>query len=310
LICAAVRAGSTEEALAEMEEARLAGADLCELRLDYVRDPDLPRLLAGRRLPVVATVRPTWEGGRFEGVEAERLKLLEEACRLGAEYVDYESRAEGRLDPGGAKLILSFHDFEKTPGDLEETASRMRARGPFVVKAACLARGAADLARLVRLQLSLGSGSAVVAMGGFGEPLRVLHARYGGWLTYASVRSGAETAPGQLTVGDLVGRYRVRSIDAQTELYGLIGAPGVPPWGADLFNEAFRGLGRNARCVRIGADGAPALMDLEEAMGLRGLSAAGGAGDFLRRAERQFQAWTGGPIPEAVLREFGPTPRS
>jgi 3-dehydroquinate dehydratase/shikimate dehydrogenase len=308
LIGAAVRAGSTGEALAEMAEARAAGADLCELRLDYLRDPDLPRLLSGPRLPVLATLRPAWEGGRYEGPEARRRELLEEACRLGAEYVDYESRAAGSLDPGRAKLVLSFHDFEKTPADLEETAARMRARGPFVVKVACLARGAADLARLVRLQRSLGAGSAVVAMGAAGEPLRILHARYGGWITYASVRPGAETAPGQLTVKDLVGRYRVRSIDAGTELYGIAGGP---PWGPDLFNEAFRAAGRNARGVRIEADGEGALLDLAEAMELRSLWMAGGEEPFLRHADLKFRAWTGGPVPEEVLRAFaGPTPRS
>ncbi len=313
MICAAVRAETTDGALAGMEEARRAGADLCELRLDYVRAPDLPRLLAGRPLPAVATARPKWEGGRFEGTEADRLMLLGEACRCGAEYVDVEFRAYKDFDRRQARLILSFHDFEKTPGDIEGTAAKMRLLEPFVVKVACRAGGAADLARLVRLQKSLEGRSAVIAMGEAGEPLRVLYARYGGWLTYASVRSGAETAPGQLTVEDLVRRYRVRSIDGETELYGLAGEAGVPPWGADLFNEAFRALGRNARCVRIGADEAPALGDLVEAMDLRSLWAAGGADAFLPRADERFRAWTGRPIPEEVLKVFperGPTPRS
>jgi len=308
LICAATRAGSPEQALADMEEARRAGAGLCELRLDYMRDPDLPRLLSARPLPVLATVRPEWEGGRFEGNEEERLALLGEACRCGAEYVDFESRAGGRFDPGGAKLILSYHDFEGTPADIEGTASRMRARGPFVVKVACLARGAADLARLVRLQRSLGPGSAVVAMGEVGEPLRVLYGRYGGWLTYASVRAGSETAPGQFTVEDLVRRYRVPSIDAGTELYGLVRDDGLPAWGPDLFNEAFRSIGRNARCVRLRRDGEPALKELAEAMGLRGVWAGGGAGDFLRGAAGQFRSWTGRPLPEDVLRGYSGKP--
>lgn len=308
LIGAAVRAETTAGALAEMEEARAAGADLCELRLDYLRDPDLPRLLAGPRLPVLATLRPAWEGGRYEGPEEKRRRLLEEACRLGAEFVDFEARAGGALDAGRAKLVLSYHDFEKTPADVEETAARMRARNPFVVKVACMARGAADLARLVRLQKALGGGSAVVAMGEAGEPLRILHARYGGWITYASVRPGAETAPGQLTVEDLVVRYRVRSIDGGTELYGISGGP---RWGPDLFNEAFRAAGRNARAVRLPRGGEGELADLAEAMGLRSLWIAGGEEPFPGRADLKFRAWTGGPIPGEVLRAFGgSTPRS
>ncbi len=307
MICAALRAESTAQALEGMREARRAGAGLVELRLDYLRDPDLPRLLAARPLPVVATARPRWEGGAHEGPEADRLRLLEEACRCGAEYVDLESRAAGGIGRGRAKLILSFHDFEGTPADLAATASEMKARGPDVVKIACRARGASDLARLVRLQKSLGPGSAVVAMGEAGEALRILYARYGGSLTYGSLRAGSETAPGQVTVEDLVRRHRVPSIDAETELYGLVPGPGVPGWGVDLFNDAFRCLGRNARCVRIPGDDAAALEDLAGAMGLRGLSAAGGDG-FLHRAEEPFRAWTGRPIPEEVVEAYSRKP--
>ena len=44
-------------------------ADLIELRLDHVVDPDVDGALAGRRQPVVVTCRPTWEGGRFRGAK-------------------------------------------------------------------------------------------------------------------------------------------------------------------------------------------------------------------------------------------------
>ena len=43
----------------------VTGADLVELRLDTVSDPDAAGALAGRRLPVIVTCRPTWEGGAF-----------------------------------------------------------------------------------------------------------------------------------------------------------------------------------------------------------------------------------------------------
>ncbi len=305
MICAAVRAETAGQALADMEEARRAGAALCELRLDYMREAaDLPRIIGGRPLPVVVTVRPRWEGGLFGGTEEERLALLGDACRLGAEYVDFESRAAGSFDPGASRLVLSFHDFEGTPGGLESLASEMRARGPFAVKIACLARGAADLARLVRLQRSLEGPCAVVAMGAHGRPLRVLYARYGGWLTYAAVRREARTAPGQLTVEDLVARYGVMSIGPRTEIYALVAGRGVPPWGADLFNEAFRAVGADARCVPIEPDDAEALSDLAGAMGLRGLWESAGGEDFPALAGERFRAWTGRGIPAEILRGY------
>ena len=61
---------------------------LVELRLDTVDRPDVPGALAGRQGPVIVTCRPTWEGGHFQGSEAERLGMLEAALEAGAEEVN------------------------------------------------------------------------------------------------------------------------------------------------------------------------------------------------------------------------------
>src|SRR5262245_22016088 len=74
--------------------AARAGADLVELRLDSVADPDVTAALAGRTAPVIVTCRPEWEGGAFKDSEAERRKILECALQQGAEYVDVEFKAE------------------------------------------------------------------------------------------------------------------------------------------------------------------------------------------------------------------------
>ncbi len=65
LLCATV----TAESMAELRHRRdqVHGADLVELRLDGVSDLDVAGALAGRRLPVIVTVRPTWQGGRYRG---------------------------------------------------------------------------------------------------------------------------------------------------------------------------------------------------------------------------------------------------
>jgi 3-dehydroquinate dehydratase/shikimate dehydrogenase len=272
MICAVVRTSTSEEAVAAMAEARRAGADLCELRIDYLRDPDLKAILPGRPLPVLATVRPKWEGGQFEGDEALRFGLLEDACRFGADYVDVEYRAYKDFKRGDARLIVSYHDFEKTPDDLEATASKMAALGPFLVKVACQARGTADLARLVTLQKSFPSPIAVIAMGEFGEPLRVLYQRYGGRLTFVSLKAGLESAPGQVTVEDMVRLYQGKTIDAATEVYGVVGNPVAHSKSPIVFNDVFKHLGMNARYVRLKTDDPAALRALAAAMDLRGFS--------------------------------------
>jgi len=272
MICAVVRTATSEEAVAAMAEARRAGADLCELRIDYLRDPDLKAILSAKPLPVLATVRPTWEGGQYSGAEALRFGLLEDACRYGADYVDVEFRAYKDFKRGDAKLIVSYHDFEKTPDDLAATAAKMAALEPFLVKVACQARGTADLARLVTLQKTFPSPIAVIAMGEFCEPLRILYHRYGGWLTFVSLKAGLESAPGQVTVEDMVRLYQGKTIDDATEIYGVVGNPVAHSKIPLVFNDVFKHLAINARYVRLKTDDAAALRELASAMELRGFS--------------------------------------
>src|SRR3979490_3540246 len=85
----------TAPTMAELRRQRdeVVDADLVDLRLDSVSDPDVAGALAGRRRPVIVTCRPTWEGGRFAGSEEERKKLLAEALLLTAATGDLAWRA-------------------------------------------------------------------------------------------------------------------------------------------------------------------------------------------------------------------------
>lgn len=66
LLCTSLVASSVDGMLAEAAEAVANGADVVELRLDYLEsfapEADLPRLLAACPLPAIATYRPVWEG--------------------------------------------------------------------------------------------------------------------------------------------------------------------------------------------------------------------------------------------------------
>src|SRR5216684_1451189 len=107
-LCVTVSAATTAELRAQRDT--VTDADLIELRLDSVCDPDVAAALAGRRRPVVVTCRPTWEGGRFSGSEDDRRRILAEALALGAEYVDIEWRARFNdllEQSGGRRVVLS-----------------------------------------------------------------------------------------------------------------------------------------------------------------------------------------------------------
>ena len=162
--------------MAELRHRRdgVADADLIELRLDSVSDPNAAGALAGRRRPVIVTCRPTWEGGQFKGSEEERRQLLADAHALGAEYVDIEWRA--RFDnllaqTGGRRIVLSMHDFRSTPSDLPETARAMRATGAEVLKIATKANALSDCLALMELGRDESRRGSLVVIGlGEGRP--------------------------------------------------------------------------------------------------------------------------------------------
>ena len=69
--------------IAEYKHLAEEGADLVELRLDYIgRHIDLSRLLAQRPCPVVITCRRREDGGRWEKTEDERLMILRTAIAV------------------------------------------------------------------------------------------------------------------------------------------------------------------------------------------------------------------------------------
>ena len=136
-VCVTVTAETTDDLRRKRDE--VTGADLVELRLDTVSDPNVAGALAGRKLPVIVTCRPAWEGGRFKGSEEERKQILSDALARGAEYVDVEWKANFTdllSSSAGRHVVISSHDFDGVPSDLTGRAQAMRATGAEVVKIA------------------------------------------------------------------------------------------------------------------------------------------------------------------------------
>src|SRR4051794_8187816 len=136
LLCETVTGRSMTD-LRAARDAAVVG-DLIELRLDGVTDLDVAGALADRRRPVIVTCRASWEGGQFDGSEEERRSILSRALALGAEYVDVEWRA-GFADiiaQDPSRVVLSSHDFEAVPADLDDRVHTMRATGARTIKIA------------------------------------------------------------------------------------------------------------------------------------------------------------------------------
>jgi 3-dehydroquinate dehydratase / shikimate dehydrogenase len=272
-LCVTVTGATTAE-LRAARDAAAPSADLVELRLDGVDDLDLAAALQGRRTPVIATCRPVWEGGRFEGSEEERRRLLHDARRLGAEYIDVEWRAgfDDLVRAGsGRGVILSLHDFEAGPDDLERRYRAMRATGAEVVKLAIRVRALRELLPLLaigRAAAAAGEPVVLVGMGDAGLASRVLAARFGSAWMYA----GAGVAPGQISAERLEREFGFRRLGPASEVYGVVGRPLVHSVSPAMHNAAIEAAGLDAAYVPLEAEDADDLLAAAGPLGLRGAS--------------------------------------
>lgn len=271
LLCETVTAATTADLRRRRDE--VVGADLVELRLDSVSDPNVAGALEGRRRPVIVTCRPQWEGGQFKGTEDERRRLLSEALRLGAEYVDVEARA--RFDDllaqaGGTRVVLSYHDFEGMPADLAGIVQAMRATGAPIIKLAVKTTKLSDCVPLLEIGSQLGRHAefVLIGMGEYGLPTRVLAGRLGSIWTYA----GSNREVGQLALETLLHEYRFRRLSASTDLYGLVGLPVTHSVSPAMHNAAFAALQLDAVYLPLPARSADDFVQFARAFGLKGAS--------------------------------------
>ncbi len=223
---------------------------MVELRLDGVQDLDVAGALSGRTTPVVVTCRAAWEGGRFDGSEEARRRVLEQALALGADYVDVEWKA-GWDDliraEGGRRIVVSHHDFTGVPPDLVDRHRAMRATGAGIVKVAVATSRVSDTLRL--LPLTADGATVAIGMGAAGVATRLLAARFGSRWTYA----GQAVAPGQMPAADMLGRFRFAHVTAATAVYGVIGRPIMHSLSPAMHNAAFGAAGVDAVYIPIEA---------------------------------------------------------
>ena len=273
LICVAITAESTDKALIDIERA-LARADLVELRLDFIKGAiELDKLIAASRGRAIATCRARDEGGRWRGAEEERIALLLAAADLGAAYVDVElSHLASLPRRPECKLVLSHHDFEKMPADLPDIADRMDKAGADVVKVVATAGDAADNLAVLDVLRRSAKPAVALAMGEYGIPSRILARKFGAAWTYASLARGAESAPGQLTIDDMLDLYRFKSTGPDTAVYGVIGNPVAHSASPAVMNAAFAEMGLDAVYLLIRVSDVKAFVSAFKKIPLEGCS--------------------------------------
>jgi 3-dehydroquinate dehydratase type I len=191
-------------------------ADIIEIRFDFNKEPlNLQSLKGSTEKPLIATNRRPDQGGHSIQSEMDRIQLLYDAVEAGFNYVDISSTTPelnnivNNIKKGGATVILSHHDFKNPLNlmQLDKKHHELAVLGGEIIKIIGWTNNYEDnLPYLVYNNKHPGNIS--FGMGIYGTMSRVLAPLTGAAFTYASLETGKEVVPGQISVNELRETYR------------------------------------------------------------------------------------------------------
>jgi 3-dehydroquinate dehydratase/shikimate dehydrogenase len=261
-----IAAKDLDQARQQIKAALAAGAEILELRTDYLENLtiDLVKNLipetenaTKQPLPVIVTCRDRKQGGAKPYPEQLRIGILAEAVRNGCDFIDceYENFLSAAVqemlkpvlaDNSNTRLILSAHDFKSRFEDIERLYHDILTACPTAIpKLVYTANHINDCFEAFDLLHNTSGDSIVFCMGAAGLVSRIIAKKLGSFVTFASINAEAATAPGQLTIEQLKGLYRYDSIDADTELFGVIANPVGHSLSPAIHNACFADEGMN-----------------------------------------------------------------
>lgn len=282
-LCVPVAEPTIERARDAVARAE-AGGGFAEVRLDALEGVPaleaLAPLCVGRPAELLLTFRRPRDGGRREVGERERIALLAAAARRYGVLCDVEAdcAAEaGALGMPAGRLVLSHHDFERTPPDLVALFDRMAERPAAVYKLATRAATVADTFahfRLLERARATGRRAVAVAMGARGVASRVLGPAWGAAFTFCALEPGRESAPGQPSLDEARDLYRVERLTRESAVTGLAGGRVGYSRSPRMHNGAFARFGIDGVYVPFETDDLGALLGAlrDSGWNVRGLS--------------------------------------
>jgi 3-dehydroquinate dehydratase / shikimate dehydrogenase len=253
-----------------------------ELRLDWLRsDRERGKLLAALRrsprkgLTLIATCRRILGGGKLAGGAEAELYWLSQSRQAGCEWCDLEIETlrelpgqTARSIPVPPKILLSFHEFQRTP-PLPRRLVHARRGEANAIKIAARALTISDSLRLLRLAHA-SNDIVSVPMGEIGLPARLLALREGSALAYAPI--SAATAPGQVSLHDFKRLYRADAITRDTKIFGVIGDPAGHSLSPLLHNTGFAAAKCDASYLPFLVENLKEFVEAIPEFGLRGFS--------------------------------------
>jgi 3-dehydroquinate dehydratase type I len=225
MLCIPIIARNTEEAIEKISKAEKY-ADICEIRLDLMDAYRLDSIVKSAEKPVIVTCRSEKEGGKSKADPSDVSDRLIMAAEEGADYIDVELSLpdiwkqkviQNSMD---SRIIISSHIIENTPSmsDLESLLNDSIVPGSDIVKIIATAKKWEDNLRMLELVNKAREQDTNIisfCMGSLGRISRVCSLIMGGYLTFVSLDSGQESAPGQMTVHEMKKAIEILSDNTQ-----------------------------------------------------------------------------------------------
>lgn len=219
-ICIPIFGESMDEILQNAHLAADSEAELIEWRIDYFADFLQPQAVGQaaaaisaelKGKPLLCTFRSKKEGGEAAQTEEGYFHMYEAILTAGgADLIDVELYAGeqvvesliGLAHENGRKVLVSSHDFAKTPDtqELKKRFYKMEEIGADIAKIAVMPQSRQDVLRLMTATWELrGQGFSIptvaISMGKLGMVSRIAGELYGSDITFASLVKAS--APGQ-----------------------------------------------------------------------------------------------------------------
>lgn len=236
-----------------------------ELRLDLFK-VDVENFLRNTSSPVLLTLRNTAQNAEIEQFLTLEPAFFDLDCSMQPEFLRTVIKKYPKT-----QFILSYHNFQETPTDLDAIYRTMQEYDAFSYKIAAMTHSTNDALKMLLFAKQHPKVSAI-CMGEKGSFARVLGPIVGNRVNFACAEE--QTAPGQLTIRELLDVYHYPSLNSDTAIYGLIGDPVEKSPGHLYHNAVFWKRGINAVYVKmqVKPEELAQFMPLATALGIRGLS--------------------------------------
>lgn len=223
-ICLPIVGQTNQEIIDQAKSFQCFEYDFIELRIDFyenILDKEeviflLKELYEVIDKPLLLTYRSLKEGGQIQLTDTQYIELMTWVCENHlADLVDIELMSGNALvyqlveiaHQNNIKVILSNHDFEKTPStsELINRLEHMEIMGGDILKIAVMPQSYKDVICLLNVTLEmshkLSHPMITMSMGEIGVISRITGELTGSAVTFAS--AGQASAPGQISVTDM-----------------------------------------------------------------------------------------------------------